>query len=97
MKIKHFAIAASAVVPFGIWAIFSAPTEIKECMGFLNPWDNMNKEGFQIVQASLAFQKWWHLRRWSWQFKAKAFLLARGPYRFYTLDYCRRGGEYRLF
>ena len=56
LKLKHFAIGALSITPFAVWAIVSTPYRIRRVLGFLNPWENINNEGFQIVQSYLAFK-----------------------------------------
>ena len=56
LKTKHIAIGLGFLVPLCAWAVFSAPYRVKRILGFLNPWENMSREGFQIVQSFLAFQ-----------------------------------------
>jgi len=43
------------MIPVAAWAIYSEPYRMKRILSFLNPWENMDHGGFQIIQSYLAF------------------------------------------
>lgn len=55
LKLKHLLFTALTLVPVGVWAIISEPYRVKRIFSFLNPIENINHGGFQIVQSYLAF------------------------------------------
>lgn len=53
-RLKHLAVAALLGAPFLYYLIFSVPYRRKRILAFLNPWQDKDGSGFQIIQSFLA-------------------------------------------
>lgn len=56
LKISHVIAGSVLVIPLGVWSILSEPYRAKRILSFLNPWENIEGSGFQIIQSYLAFK-----------------------------------------
>ncbi len=55
LNLLHVMGSSLLMIPVTAWAIYSEPYRMKRILSFLNPWDNMDHGGFQIIQSYLAF------------------------------------------
>lgn len=55
LNLKHILASLVVMIPVTIWTILKEPYRVKRILSFLNPWDNMDQGGFQIIQSYLAF------------------------------------------
>lgn len=53
-QLKHILSTAAAFIPAGIALIYMKPYRLKRIMTFLNPWDDPQGAGFQIIQSLIA-------------------------------------------
>ncbi len=54
-RLTHLLLLGSAVLPFGIYAVFHAGYRYRRLIAFLDPWKNPRSTGFQIVQSFISF------------------------------------------
>ncbi len=54
-RLIHLLLLVSAVLPFGIYAVFHAGYRYRRLIAFLDPWKNPRSTGFQIVQSFISF------------------------------------------
>ena len=55
LKLSHILFSSLFVLPAAAWAIISEPYRAKRILSFLNPIENLETGGFQIIQSYLAF------------------------------------------
>jgi len=55
LKIKHILISVGVTLPLVIGIILSAPYRVRRLVSYLNPWDDPQGAGYQIIQSFLAF------------------------------------------
>lgn len=54
MPLRYFAAAIGTLIPIGITLIYYYPYRIKRILVFLNPWQDPQGSGFQIIQSLIA-------------------------------------------
>ncbi len=54
-RCKHLGVLAVAGLGLLVWALFLAPYRTERLMAFLNPWEDPQGKGFQMIQSLLAF------------------------------------------
>lgn len=57
MRIKHLLILGAAALPLGILFMYLEPYRRARLTAFINPWQDMQGIGYQIIQSMLAFSK----------------------------------------
>jgi Bacterial cell division membrane protein len=56
LKFRHLCYIIAVLTIFASLAIYLEPYRMRRVLSFLNPWNDINKGGFQIIQSYLAFQ-----------------------------------------
>jgi cell division protein FtsW len=57
MRIKHLLILGGAILPLGVLFMILEPYRRARLTAFINPWQDMQGTGYQIIQSMLAFSK----------------------------------------
>ena len=53
-KFKHLFYLFAAIIPFGIWKIFSEAYRLNRIRAFMDPWKYRSDEGYQITESIMA-------------------------------------------
>jgi cell division protein FtsW len=57
MRIKHLLILGAATLPLGVLFMVFEPYRRARLTAFINPWQDMQGNGYQIIQSMVAFSK----------------------------------------
>ncbi len=74
-RVYHMGLIAAAALPIAAAAILSKPYRLRRIIAFMNPWDDPQGSGFQIIQSFLALGSGGWLGRGLGESKQKLFYL----------------------
>jgi cell division protein FtsW len=74
-RVYHMGLIAAAALPVAAAAILTKPYRLRRIVAFMNPWDDPQGSGFQIIQSFLALGSGGWLGRGLGESKQKLFYL----------------------
>ncbi|SEM28967.1 cell division-specific peptidoglycan biosynthesis regulator FtsW [Syntrophus gentianae] len=54
-RLVHLGALVAAIIPVGIWFVFHEPYRVSRLTAFLDPWQDPQRSGFQIIQSLISF------------------------------------------